>query len=400
LTADGPERLHHAAAVLTELFPAGLVSTAGATHAGEPLRSFGVLPGVRHPRLLVPLQPRQAATTALKAYGGRLRPRDRLAYRALGLGLRTLGSGPLPVRLTVSGADPTRGTDIDARLAEVVSTPVSVAVHLTPARANRKPIVQALSATEPLPLAFAKVATNDLTDKLVNREVTALAHLRDAGLRHLVVPEVLDHRPLNGRATLVMRPLPTWSKGRRPNDRELADAAAEVAAASPRSTSTVGDSAFWRRLRADIDAITEAGDRDQLQRSADHLEATAGTAEIEVGAGHGDWSPWNMWQTPRGLLVWDWERFTTDAPIGSDLIHYRLQELLVIGHVPPLDAARGATSTIGTPLIGALHLLGLAVRYDQDGQATSGALPPSAQWLLPAADEAVRAIRRGTGAAA
>ena len=70
---------------------------------------------------------------------------------------------------------------------------------------------------------------------------------------------------------------------------------------------------------------------------------------LTFGAWHGDWAPWNMASTERGLLVWDWERFTSGVPLGFDALHYRLQSRPGAGHRDPLTAApppRGAPALL------------------------------------------------------
>ena len=97
-----------------------------------------------------------------------------------------------------------------------------------------------------------------------------------------------------------------------------------------------------------------------------------------------------MWWTPAGLLIWDWERFSTAIPIGADLEHYRLQEMLLIEKVDHATAAQRLVANSSAPLTAALHLFALAVRYDADDQAAAGSrLPPTAQWLLPAVNGAL-----------
>jgi hypothetical protein len=379
------------------LFPDSSVSTAGGRRpAAERSRSFAVLPSVRQPRLLVPLAPRRAAAAALLGYGGRLRRVNRLAYRALGGALQVTGPAALRPRLAVSAAAGASTNDIDTYLAAVLNGPVAVAIHLTPARSNRKPIVQALGAGSRQPLAFAKVAGNDLTARLVDREATALKAVSAANLDGVTVPDVLDHGRLNDHAILVMRPLVTWSGGRAPTDAEQTRAAGQIARSGEVTTTTIAESAFWQRLVADIELVDAAPARDALRRTADQLESVAASVEIEVGVSHGDWTPWNMWQQPGSLLVWDWERFATDVPIGSDLVHFRLQELRVVEQTPPVEAARVAVAAAPRPIIGALHLLALAVRYDTDNQAAASRwVHPSDQWLLPVVDEVVAAMSRG-----
>jgi hypothetical protein len=57
----------------------------------------------------------------------------------------------------------------------------------------------------------------------------------------------------------------------------------------------------------------------------ERIGAAYGGEEVDFGAWHGDWTPWNMaWHRGR-VQLWDWERFDPDVPVGFDLLHYRLQ---------------------------------------------------------------------------
>jgi hypothetical protein len=331
--------------------------------------------------MLAPLSPRSAPAAALRAYGGRLSRRDRIAYGGLAAGLGVAGSRVLAARFSVAGGGE---SGIDHHLSDIIGSPVSVAVHLTPARANRKPIVQALARGNRYPVAFAKVSSNALTGELIDAEAAALVTIAAARPPSFTVPEVLSHTTALGQQVLVMRPLPTWAGGRVPTDRELTAAAADVVDLGRRATVVLNESSYWHRLRSDIRQIGDAAKRDALQRTADRIDGFAGGREIEVGGSHGDWSPWNMWRTSQRLLVWDWERFTTDTPIGSDLVHYRLQELLVVHNARPIEAARAAVNGAADEVTGMLHLFALAVRYDKDGQMNR----PTEDWLLPVIEEA------------
>jgi hypothetical protein len=266
-----------------------------------------------------------------------------------------------------------------------VGRPVSVAIHLTPPRANRKPIVQALTPGERFPVAFAKLATNPLTARLVAAEADALEQLATHSWSSVVVPRVLDRQDFNGSPALVLEPLPVWASGRPATPAEVRAAAAEISACAPPTTAPLAESAYWQQLHAQVEQVASDEHRAALQRTNAEIIRAAGNTEISFGAGHGDFTPWNMWWTQSGLLVWDWERFSTTVPVGADLEHYRLQEMLLVEKVDHATAARQLVANSSTPLIAALHLFALAVRYDADDQAAAGSgLPPTAQWLLPA----------------
>jgi hypothetical protein len=85
-------------------------------------------------------------------------------------------------------------------------------------------------------------------------------------------------------------------------------------------------SPFWHRLITEVGAgrdefsaaLTEA-----LGRAARRLAG----AQLRFGAWHGDWTPWNMAMGAGSLLVWDWERYDPDVPLGFDALHFHFQKI-------------------------------------------------------------------------
>src|SRR5205823_2021204 len=141
-------------------------------------RDFVLIPGVRHPRLLVPAAPR-AAAAALRQYG---QPRSwaaRMGVAAFALGLASgLGGTLLGVRVRVTA--PPEAESIESYLKSILSPDIRVSIRLGPARANRKPVLQ-LHTTNGEAAGFVKVGFNALTRDLVRAEAASLAWLQSAG---------------------------------------------------------------------------------------------------------------------------------------------------------------------------------------------------------------------------
>jgi hypothetical protein len=57
----------------------------------------------------------------------------------------------------------------------------------------------------------------------------------------------------------------------------------------------------------------------------------------ERGPTHGDFAPWNLFRTPRGWTLIDWESATEDGPPFYDLLHYVVQAHALLGK-PDADA--------------------------------------------------------------
>jgi hypothetical protein len=396
-----------AEATLSTLFPGTELRQASRrAKLTAPERSFTIAPSVHHPRLLVPRYPRAAAAVALRSYGGRLSPKARWGYRGMTAAMRVTGGRSLGPTLVVTAPDGVRRPGIDDHLGAVLGERVGVAALLSRPRANRKPVLQALVAGQADPAAFVKMGINRLTRELVGREADALTRLGSLDLGAIRVPVVLDHGEFNGDSVLTLETLPTWQPGRLPHDDELATAAATIAASGPRTCGELRESELWGRLCADLDELPATPLFDRLRQARDSLAERATAMDVETGASHGDWSPWNMWHTRGRLLVWDWERFATGVPVGSDLVHYHLQELLVVRRLDFAVAARAVIdaapqrlrSSVPDPEVARItaisHLLTLAIRYERDGQAAAGLrFGRTEDWLVPVIEASLAVVR-------
>ena len=357
-------------------------------------RDFVLIPGVRHPRLLVPAAPR-AAAAALRQYG---QPRSlpaRLGVAAFALGLASgLGGTLLGVRVRVTA--PPEAESIESYLKSVFSPNIRVSIRLGPARANRKPVLQ-LHTTAGEPAGFVKIGFNPLTRELVRAEAASLTWLERAGLAGISVPRVLHHDQWRGMDVLVLSALPVWRRRRRLSAAQLAAAMDTVARVSGLRQGALAGDPYLRQLRERLGTADPGAERSALLQALDTLGATGLTGGLTFGAWHGDWSPWNMASTTGGLLVWDWERFGTGVPLGFDALHYSLQTEVGPQHRDPLAAATdclahaaGLLAPFGIDaaqarLTAALYLADVATRYLVDRQAQAGApLGAPGRWLIPA----------------
>jgi hypothetical protein len=372
--------------------------------AGPDERDFILLPSARRPRLLVPAT-RRASAAAVRRYGEPGSARAWTASRLLALALAGgAASAGLGGRLRIRAGS---GTDtIEAYLNAVLGRDVLISTHLGAARANRKPVLQLLTAGGEA-AGFVKISVNPLTRDLIRAERAALDALATEQFRGLTVPRVLHHGQWQDREVLVMSALPVWRRRRPLAPGQLAAAMAELAAVGSDGSGRrrpLAGSPYLTRLTDRLGAAPSGPDRDALAAALDTLAASAAAdgTELGFGAWHGDWTGWNMACTADGLLVWDWERFTRDVPVGFDAVHYRLQAAVVRGRQAPAEAAAECVRTApqslaalgGTSaqarLVALLYLAELSTRYLADRQAEAGArLGRPGTWLIPAIEEAV-----------
>ncbi len=362
-------------------------------------RDFIMLPSARRPRLLVPSS-RQASAAAVRRYGepGSFKAwaGGRMLALALSGGAGAVGlGGRLRVRVS-PGID-----TVEAYLSSVLDREVLISTHLGAARANRKPVLQLLTARGE-PAGFAKISVNPLTRDLIQSERTALDALAAEDLSSLVIPRVLHHGQWRGREVLVMTALPVWRRRKPLRPGQLAAAMTELAEVGGRSRGPLTGSRYLSTLRLRLEGAPAGPDRSALEVALDALATAADHTPLTFGSWHGDWTTWNMACTAGGLLVWDWERFSRPVPLGFDALHYRLQSAVVRRRQPPPAAAAECVRTappavmpFGVPatearLVAILYLIELSARYLADRQAEAGArFGQPATWLIPAIKEAV-----------
>ncbi len=395
----------------------GRLARAGLRPGRSVTEAYHVVPSADRPRLLVPAGSARAAASAVlhavEPTGGRDRFRRRALAAAFRLGVRgaTVGALFFRDRVKVTAAA-VRGPGEETAEAEqslvdllggVLGQPVHLAVHLGPARANRKPVVVVLAADGTV-LAYAKLGINPLTRSLVVAEGEALAKLNTVSLDRIKVADVLHRGRWNGHDLLVQRALPVWQPRAEP------EAAAEgqlgamlaVAGAFGIRRGRLAGSGYAARLTA---ATAQVADRTGEARSAaaERLADALRTLlerdpVLPFGCWHGDWNSGNTAVLDDGrVLVWDWERFDPDVPIGFDALHRSLQVGITRQGITPVEAARqligdsvellapfGVTPT-ETSFVTALYLIELGTRYLQDRQAEAGARVGRVdEWLLPA----------------
>lgn len=354
-----------------------------------------VVPSASRPRLLVPTGSGRAAASAVRHSTEAVGRKARLVRQGLATAFR-LGLGPLVFRdrLVVTGGG------LDAYLAEVLGERALVSLHIGPARANRKPVLQLL-APDGRALGYAKLGVDPLTRALVDAEADALRRLADLPLGPVTVAGVRHHGDWHGHALLVQEALPVRLPRATPAAAEAAERAAMVAVAGclgVRRRSWAG-SDHAARLADAVDALgarPEAGRLRAALKTVGDLDPT-----VAFGAWHGDWNGGNSAVLADGrVLVWDWERFEADVPVGYDELHRVVQTAIGNDGVEPVEAARaliaGADRALapfdpdgrGADLVAVLYLVELAARYLRDRQAEAGArLGHVDAWLLPAVEE-------------
>jgi hypothetical protein len=409
LTASDEQlRAQYLNEVLGILYPAPCRTTRG--NVREPVAEYLVVPNARKPRLLVPAGDRRLAAAAVRRYAEPTSRLARIKRNAVVAALRTGASAAL-LRDRVRVDDPGDTDTFERYLNSVLNRDCVISVHIGPARANRKPVLQVLDPSGRT-VAFVKLGTTGLTRQLVRAETTALVALGNAGLTSISVPPVLHSGQWHGHEVLVQGALPVWRPRAALTGPRLSAAMKELAGCCGTRRGTLEGSGYATRLRARLDAVADQPDGAALAAATARIFAAAagstpaprsGThsttgVRLQFGAWHGDWSPWNMATLDDTLLVWDWERFTPGVPLGFDAVHHDLQVRLTDGGddaraavdgmlaaAPNLLLPFGVVEPRAVEVTALLYLVDLATRYVADRQAEAGArLGVLGTWLLPA----------------
>jgi Mrp family chromosome partitioning ATPase len=354
-----------------------------------------LLPSRRRPRLVIPVRPRRVAASAIRRYRPPLSAADHLRRRVAALAVR-LGLGSLlfgRVRVTTP-PDVHPDTLVD-HLSEALGQPVSFSVHLGPRRAVRKPVLQ-LTGDDGRTLAFAKVGTTSFTRALVRHEAEAIGRLAGRQLDRVVVPPVLDHAQWRGHELLVLGPL--TGTGEPLELPSLGAAMNELARCESVRTVPLGTSRYWARVRTRLESLPETPIRRRLTVATTSIAAAHGSRCLQFGVWHGDWTPWNMTSDGDHALVWDWEKFEHDVPLGFDALHHAVQGAVVISGITPAEAfaqtreraeellAPFDVPAVRAQLLVSLYAIEISLRYLHDGESEAGTTPMTrvAHWLASA----------------
>lgn len=333
---------------------ADLLSTVEVLHPGASVKTglvtgrdvqFRLVPNARRPRMLVPAGSPRAAASAVDRPSAndtawRSAPRRMLS----GLLSTRLGSAAMPFGLSVHAAP----DSISDYLQEVLGEPVLISLMVGSARANRKPILN-VHRPDGTEIGFAKVGLSTLTNQLVQHEGTVLKFLAAERPTAFSAPGVLHHGVWRDHEVLIMSSLRPDRPQRKPQA-PLA-AVAQIAAMTGVQVIPIGSSPWRDRLSSVIEPFRNTEDG-LLTEMLDRYLDLYGDVELPFGAWHGDFGAWNLARTSTVPMIWDWERFSADIPVGCDIVHYLAHQIL--RRRGDTAAARAALDDLSRPALSAV----------------------------------------------
>jgi hypothetical protein len=276
------------------------------------LERFVAHPDREHVRQLLPLRP--GTIVAIGTRSSDDRPRRRAARDSFGAAaLIMLGAVSTRRRLGVVGAD----SLVDHVAKAIGRTGLLGIVQCGPPRANQKPVLQ-LHDRWGRTVAWVKVAWNDLTRQLLETEVATLERLAGVGDKQFTAPAVLAGGAFGESTWVALAPIGV-TKRVRPTMAEADALALRVERTADRWEGACSGSAYLARLAA------SAAGLDRGEPLVARLAERWGERPLQCAASHGDFVPWNILSGSPAPAVWDWERYSTSAPVGTDRFHFRTQ---------------------------------------------------------------------------
>ncbi len=280
-------------------------------------------PSPQSAEILVPATSMAAARAAVRRYhdGYTLRRRARSWAAELLMRWPAAADRVLDANLVAATGRVEDGllTELAASLAE--TEPISelhVAVTLSRPKSNRKPVLQLIDENG-VCVGWAKVGWNHWTKDLVANEADWLRR-RPAGA--LVMPRVLAQRNLRGHLVVVTSAVTAGRRPRRVATQPAPELLAAIADLGRRGRMVLADTPWWRSV---LSVLHLADDNER--RAIEEVARSVGSASIEVGAWHGDLTPWNIMSSGPGAgpTVIDWEFAADGVPLGFDLCHFHTQ---------------------------------------------------------------------------
>lgn len=356
-------------------------------------RTHATFPPGKPPRLLIPRYPAAAAAASLRKYavpGSRL---SRIVTAGAAFVARVGGARIGPGAVSLGG-----NNTFLAHISEILnSEDLAFSVHLGPPRANRKPVVHVMTLAGES-VAYVKLGVNEFTSRRVREEAVALQQLAHVSTPGLVVPTLIAAGEWEDLQYLVMEPLDNDAL-RVPSTPLREGALGALVRAFPVQEELLEQSPWWMAAVAELATLQQSIEKERLQQAAEVLSSRDTDHAIAFGAAHGDWSRWNMSASGGTLKVWDWERFSTQIPLGWDEIHFRLgahpegpRGALREGRtVPSIGGNQLAPQHAKTLLAAYLILRGISRLRAQNETGTASAALDT--WLFPSIENLLRVGR-------
>jgi hypothetical protein len=137
----------------------------------------------------------------------------------------------------------------------------------------------------------------------------------------VAAPRLLHDVVLDGRRVVVTSAAdPSRLPRRRPTATPPTEVFRAVAAMGPSDIVRIEESPWWASVESVLDGATDR-ERAAMREAVD----ACSRLWFDVGAWHGDLTPWNLMTGPHSFQLIDWEFAADGVPLGFDLCHFHTQ---------------------------------------------------------------------------
>lgn len=275
-------------------------------------------PSSRNARVLLPRWHAKGAAGYLVAGIG-LRDRRQAALRQVAS--RFVRSGGLRLSTPGMHVDPAMAGDSAAAFQHAVAEHMrhrvgSVAFSVRRWSPNWKPTFTVM-AEDGVVIGYGKVGWDGSSINRIGAEVEALTSLAQRSVPGMRTPRLLAHFEWNGRAVLVVSPIPESAvrhprAATAPSAFALEELERGSAESAPAGVLLVGALAAIGRTSSGHVLVSDVQDMIKADREV----------RLTLGRAHGDWVPWNVATDGADLWAWDWEHSSKTTPVGLDIVHW------------------------------------------------------------------------------
>ncbi len=256
-------------------------------------------------------------------------------------------------------------TQLEDELARALAEPeVRIAFYTGVPGAYRKITAQVMTAGGET-LAFAKIATSQVTKRNVERERRVLLRLSENEGLHGRVPEVLGYFGWQGNKVLLITggPDEAGPKGLSTAHLELLREVFLPFA----EQHVFGEGPMMVRMSETLHRVSSQLPeplRGHLEVALGRLRDELGPVRLPLSLAHRDFAPWNTRMGPRGLFVFDWDGARDGTTPLYDAFHFQAIQAALLKrreHLPPRTFLRSSLDAMWPE--GRRHLPWLYLSY-------------------------------------
>lgn len=313
--------------------------------------SVGLVGSPDRPRFLLPTGHRAAALASCLAFQGLRAPRIRANRAAVAAAVRIGATNRIaPIRYR---PDRSAGSLLDTIARLLGRDHLEVAVGLGARHGTWRPTLQVFD-DEGEPIAYVKVGPSPLPASLVQAEAEALEAWTRVDDPRLVVPDLLGRATWQDAPVMAVAPLPADS--RRLPSGDVPGTWPVRTLDPPLPDAALATAPWWTERRLGL------SDHPVVAEVLDRIEERHGSTPRAWARWHGDWVPWNLARSRRGLVAWDWEYSEPGAPVGLDDAHGAYQRTRLLGRAGVADALIATRVAAPDPWVADAHIAMLVTR--------------------------------------